>query len=158
DLLLGREPKDFDVGTNAHPEQVKQLFRSCRLIGRRFHLAHVRFGREIIEVATFRAAHTTIDEDNSVDEGGRVLDERGRILRDNLYGTIEEDVWRRDFTANALYYNIEDFSIWDYVNGVQDARDRVLRLIGDPETRYREDPVRILRAVRFAAKLDFTIH
>lgn len=159
DLLLGVEPKDFDVATNAHPDQVKQLFRNCRLIGRRFHLAHVRFGYEIIEVATFRAAHTAIDEDNSVDEGGlRVLDERGRILRDNLYGTIEEDVWRRDFTANALYYNINDFSVWDYVGGVDDARARVLRLIGDPETRYREDPVRILRAIRFAAKLGFTIH
>ena len=159
DLLIGREPKDFDIATNAHPDDVKQLFRNCRLIGRRFHLAHVRFGPEIIEVATFRAAHTEIDEDNSVDEVGvRVLDERGRILRDNLYGTIDEDVWRRDFTANALYYNIEDFSIWDYVGGVPDARDRVLRLIGDPETRYREDPVRILRAIRFAAKLDFTMH
>jgi poly(A) polymerase len=159
DLLLGLSPKDFDVATNAHPEQVKQLFRNCRLIGRRFHLAHVRFGHEIIEVATFRAAHTPVDEDNSVDEGGhRVLDERGRILRDNLYGTIDEDVWRRDFTANALYYNIEDFSVWDYVGGVEDARARVLRLIGDPETRYREDPVRMLRAVRFAAKLGFTIH
>jgi poly(A) polymerase len=159
DLLLGLHPKDFDIATNAHPDQVKQLFRNCRLIGRRFHLAHVRFGYEIIEVATFRAAHTPIDEDNSVDEGGhRVLDERGRILRDNLYGTIEEDVWRRDFTANALYYNIEDFSVWDYVGGVDDARDRVLRMIGDPETRYREDPVRMLRAVRFAAKLTFAIH
>ncbi len=159
DLLLGLYPKDFDIATNAHPEQVKQLFRNCRLIGRRFHLAHVRFGYEIVEVATFRAAHTTIDEDNSVDEAGhRVLDERGRILRDNLYGTIEEDVWRRDFTANALYYNIHDFSIWDYVGGVDDARARILRLIGDPETRYREDPVRMLRAVRFAAKLGFTIH
>jgi len=159
DLLIGREPKDFDIGTNAHPEQVKQLFRNCRLIGRRFHLAHVRFGREVIEVATFRAAHTAIDEDHSVDESGlRILDERGRILRDNLYGTIEEDVWRRDFTANALYYNIEDFSIWDYVGGVQDAKDRVLRLVGDPATRYREDPVRMLRAVRFAAKLDFAVH
>ncbi len=159
DLLLGLHPKDFDVATNAHPDQVKQLFRNCRLIGRRFHLAHVRFGYEIIEVATFRAAHTPIDEDNSVDEGGhRVLDERGRILRDNLYGTIEEDVWRRDFTANALYYNISDFSVWDYVGGVEDARARVLRLIGDPETRYREDPVRILRAIRFAAKLGFSIH
>jgi len=158
DLLLGLAPKDFDVATNAHPEQVKQLFRNCRLIGRRFHLAHVRFGYEIIEVATFRAAHTPVDEDNSVDEGGhRVLDARGRILRDNLYGTIEEDVWRRDFTANALYYNIEDFSIWDYVGGVADARARVMRLIGDPETRYREDPVRMLRAVRFAAKLGFEI-
>lgn len=159
DLLLGLNPKDFDVATDAHPEQVKQLFRNCRLIGRRFHLAHVRFGYEIIEVATFRAAHTPIDEDNSVDEGGhRVLDARGRILRDNLYGSIEEDVWRRDFTANALYYNIEDFSVWDYVGGVQDAHDRILRLIGDPETRYREDPVRMLRAIRFAAKLGFEMH
>jgi len=159
DLMLGLHPKDFDVATNARPEQVKQLFRNCRLIGRRFHLAHVRYGYEIIEVATFRAAHTAMDEDNGVDEGGhRVLDERGRILRDNLYGSIEEDVWRRDFTANALYYNIVDFSIWDYVGGFDDARNRVLRLIGDPATRYREDPVRMLRAVRFAAKLDFTIH
>ncbi len=159
DLLLGLRPKDFDIATNAHPEQVKQLFRNCRLIGRRFHLAHVRFGMEIIEVATFRASHTPIDDDNSVDEvGHRVLDSSGRILRDNLYGTIEEDVWRRDFTANALYYNIADFSVWDYVGGVVDARDRVLRLIGDPTTRYREDPVRMLRAVRFAAKLNFTLH
>jgi poly(A) polymerase len=159
DLLLGLQPKDFDIATNAHPHEVKQLFRNCRLIGRRFHLAHVRFGYEIIEVATFRAAHTPIDEDNGIDEGGhRVLDERGRILRDNLYGTIEEDVWRRDFTANALYYSIEDFSVCDYVGGFDDARARVLRLIGDPETRYREDPVRMLRAARFAAKLDFEIH
>ncbi len=159
DLLLGMEPKDFDIATDAHPEQVKELFRNCRLIGRRFHLAHVRFGPEIIEVATFRAAHTPIDDDNSLDEGGhRVLDERGRILRDNLYGTIDEDVWRRDFTANALYYNIADFSVWDYVGGVEDARAKILRLIGDPETRYHEDPVRMLRAIRFAAKLDFSIH
>jgi len=158
DLLLGLSPKDFDVATNAHPDQVKQLFRNCCLIGRRFHLAHVRFGYEIIEVATFRAAHTPMDEDNSVDESGlRVLDERGRILRDNLYGTIDEDVWRRDFTANALYYNISDFSVWDYVGGVEDARARVLRLIGDPQTRYREDPVRMLRAVRLAAKLGLKI-
>ena len=159
DLLIGLEPKDFDIATNAHPEQVKQLFRNCRLIGRRFHLAHVRFGMDIVEVATFRASHTQIDDDNSVEETGhRVLDAGGRILRDNLYGTIEEDVWRRDFTANGLYYNIEDFSIWDYVGGVADANARVLRLIGDPETRYREDPVRMLRAMRFAAKLDFTLH
>jgi poly(A) polymerase len=100
-----------------------------------------------------------VDDDHGVDETEhRALDEHGRILRDNLYGTIEEDVWRRDFTANALYYNIEDYSIWDYVGGVPDARDRILRLIGDPETRYREDPVRMLRAARFAAKLDFTLH
>jgi poly(A) polymerase len=159
DLLLGHLPKDFDIATDAHPEQVKELFRNCRLIGRRFHLAHVRFGQEIVEVATFRAAHTPIDDDNSVDEGGhRVLDAHGRILRDNLYGSIDEDVWRRDFTANALYYSIADFSVWDYVGGVEDARARVLKLIGDPETRYHEDAVRMLRAVRFAAKLDFSIH
>ncbi len=159
DLLLGLSPKDFDIATDAHPEQVRKLFRNCRLIGRRFHLAHVRFGPEILEVATFRAAHTEIDEDHGVDETGhRVLDAHGRILRDNLYGNIEEDVWRRDFTANALYYNIEDYSIWDYVGGVPDARARVLRMIGDPETRYREDPVRMLRAARFAAKLGFTLH
>jgi poly(A) polymerase len=159
DLLLGLHPKDFDIATDAHPEDVRRLFRNCRLIGRRFHLAHVRFGQEIIEVATFRAAHTEIDEDHGVDESGhRVLDESGRILRDNLYGSIEEDVWRRDFTANALYYNIEDYSIWDYVGGVVDARAKVLRLIGDAETRYREDPVRMLRAARFAAKLEFSLH
>jgi poly(A) polymerase len=159
DLLLGLSPKDFDVATDAHPEEVRKIFRNSRLIGRRFHLAHVRFGMEIIEVATFRAAHTEVDEDHSVDEvGHRVLDVHGRILRDNLYGNIEEDVWRRDFTANALYYNIEDYSIWDYVGGVPDAAARILRLIGDPETRYREDPVRMLRAARFAAKLGFTLH
>ena len=159
DLLLGLHPKDFDIATDAHPEQVRKLFRNCRLIGRRFHLAHVRFGMEIVEVATFRAAHTEVDEDHGVDETEhRVLDVHGRILRDNLYGSIEEDVWRRDFTANALYYNIADYSVWDYVGGVPDARARVLRLIGDPETRYREDPVRMLRAARFAAKLDFTLH
>ena len=158
DLLLGGTPKDFDVATNAHPQEVRSLFRNCRLIGRRFHLAHVRFGQEIIEVATFRAAHTAADEDNAIDEGGhRVLDARGRILRDNLYGTIEEDVWRRDFTANALYYNIQDFSVWDYCGGFEDCRTNVLRLIGDPATRYREDPVRMLRAIRFAAKLNFRI-
>jgi len=159
DLLLGLHPKDFDIATDAHPEQVRKLFRNCRLIGRRFHLAHVRFGMEIVEVATFRAAHTEIDEDHGVDETEhRMLDVHGRILRDNLYGSIEEDVWRRDFTANALYYNIADYSVWDYVGGVPDAKARVLRLIGDPETRYREDPVRMLRAARFAAKLGFTLH
>jgi len=159
DLLLGLHPKDFDIATDAHPDEVRKLFRNCRLIGRRFHLAHVRFGMEIVEVATFRAAHTEVDEDHGVDETEhRVLDVHGRILRDNLYGTIEEDVWRRDFTANALYYNIADYSIWDYVGGVPDAEARVLRLIGDPETRYREDPVRMLRAARFAAKLGFTLH
>ncbi len=150
DLLVGIVPKDFDVATDATPEQVKALFRNCRLIGRRFRLAHVVFGREIIEVATFRA---NVDDGS----GDRELHEGGRLLRDNVYGSIEEDAVRRDFTANALYYAIEDFSVRDYVGGYQDTIDHVLRLIGDPATRYREDPVRMLRAVRLAAKLGFTI-
>jgi poly(A) polymerase len=152
DLLLDRHPKDFDVVTNADPDQIRDLFRNCRLIGRRFRLAHVRFGRDIVEVATFRAANVIDPEDDD-----RAHSDSGRILRDNVYGTIDEDVWRRDFTVNALYYNITDYSIWDYVDGVRDVRARTLRLIGDPEMRYREDPVRMLRAVRFAAKLDFTL-
>ncbi len=173
DLLLGIRPKDFDVATNALPEEVRRLFRNCRLIGRRFRLAHVHFGSEIIEVATFRAAAAPEREDAAVDEDDdaeleaeipadvdtehRAIDERGRILRDNMYGSIEEDVWRRDFTANGLYYSVDDFSVWDFVGGVEDVRQRRLRLIGDPDARYREDPVRMLRAVRFAAKLDFSI-
>ncbi len=172
DLLLGVSPKDFDVATDARPEEVRRLFRNCRLIGRRFRLAHVVYGDEIIEVATFRAAAAPPeidDEDLREDEtvepvadpnasDHRPSDDSGRILRDNLYGTIDEDVWRRDFGANALYYNIADFSIWDYTGGVADVMKRELRLIGDPETRYREDPVRLLRAARFAAKLGFTLH
>jgi poly(A) polymerase len=220
DLLIGITPKDFDIATSALPEEVKRTFRNCRLIGRRFRLAHVFFGREIIEVATFRATSTPVDEvptetaadldddelpedleddedlddelDDEADEstvlaeagphqtgfhGGRpladrdrsrhagagdddedhVTDEHGRILRDNAYGTIDDDVWRRDFTANALYYNIADFSIWDYTGGVEDIGARRLKLIGDPVTRYREDPVRMLRAARFEAKLGFTL-
>jgi poly(A) polymerase len=221
DLLIGITPKDFDIATSALPEEVKRTFRNCRLIGRRFRLAHVFFGREIIEVATFRATgepdvgaepiDTAVpdldddespealiaeleDDDEDIDEstvlaeagshrtgihghtplverdrsrhagaGGsdededRVTDEHGRILRDNVYGNIEDDVWRRDFTANALYYNIADFSIWDYVGGVEDIKARRLKLIGDPVTRYREDPVRMLRAARFEAKLGFTL-
>jgi poly(A) polymerase len=168
DLLLGITPKDFDVATNALPEEVRRLFRNCRLIGRRFRLAHVHFGSEIIEVATFRAAAAPEREDAEdsdleaesplvEDSEHRAFDTTGRILRDNIYGTIQDDVWRRDFAANGLYYNIEDFSIWDFVDGVSDVRARRLKLIGDPETRYREDPVRMLRAVRFAAKLDFSI-
>jgi poly(A) polymerase len=257
DLLIGLEPKDFDVATDALPEQIKRLFRNCRLVGRRFRLAHVFFGRDIIEVATFRAASapsqgeeplpdadpedgeaaelddpqlleaeslgsTRLSEaglsDTALDEAGpdlsdprlsdsaanrasvnvgadghargasgsaargargasnydrtfptadpdtdtdvlaeRMFDETGRILRDNVYGTIDADVWRRDFTANSLYYNIADFSVWDYCGGVEDVRARKLKLIGDPETRFREDPVRMLRAARFEAKLGFTI-
>lgn len=151
DLLLGREPKDFDVGTDARPEDVRRLFRNCRLIGRRFRLAHVIFGREVIEVATFRALH-----DGSADDDVYQTDE-GRVLRDNVYGSLEEDAWRRDFTVNALYYNIEDFSVVDYTGGLADLKQGLLRLIGEPELRFREDPVRMIRAVRFAAKLGFSI-
>jgi poly(A) polymerase len=217
DLLLGITPKDFDIATSALPEEVKRTFRNCRLIGRRFRLAHVFFGREIIEVATFRATSApdepieavAPDLDDDVDAGDlddelgedldadestvlaeagshqtgfhgtpplverdrsrhagagsddddvdRVTDEHGRILRDNAYGSIDDDVWRRDFTANSLYYNIADFSIWDYTGGVEDIAARRLKLIGDPVTRYREDPVRMLRAARFEAKLGFTL-
>ncbi|WP_233510876.1 polynucleotide adenylyltransferase PcnB [Dyella psychrodurans] len=150
DLLLGGHPKDFDVATNATPDEVKKLFRNCRLIGRRFRLAHVVYGNEIIEVATFRG---TSEEQG---EGDRhVVD--GRIVRDNVWGSIEEDAHRRDFRVNAMYYGISDFSVRDYVGGMKDLHDRVLHLIGDPATRYREDPVRMLRAARLAAKLDFRI-
>lgn len=233
DVMIGRHPKDFDIATNALPDEVRALFRNCRLVGRRFRLAHVIFGREVIEVATFRAASAPspneeppsdeeveeeaaevegeapaidldAEEEGDVDDEGeespasepsteeaqqpdvyaapavsatlspaegmrrgglglegvdheRVLDMHGRLLRDNVYGSIEEDVWRRDFTANALYYNIADFSLWDFVGGAADIAARRLRLIGDPETRYREDPVRMLRAARFEAKLGFEL-
>ncbi|HXO15249.1 MAG TPA: hypothetical protein VN835_02820, partial [Steroidobacteraceae bacterium] len=202
DLLLGLEPKDFDVVTDALPEEVKRLFRNSRLVGRRFRLAHVFFGRDIIEVATFRATSAPSQGDEPLPEADPedgeapelddpqlevepaalpaprapaqraarsgaendpeaaaqlMFDASGRILRDNIYGTIDEDVWRRDFTANALYYNIADFSVWDYVGGAQDIAARTLKLIGDPETRFREDPVRMLRAARFEAKLGFQL-
>jgi poly(A) polymerase len=153
DLLLGREPKDFDIATDARPEDVRRLFRNCRLIGRRFRLAHVMFGRDVIEVATFRALQDAAEET----EGERHVDAEGRIVRDNVYGSLEEDAFRRDFTVNALYYNIADFSVIDHVRGVEDVKSGMLRLIGDPVTRYREDPVRMLRAVRFATKLGFRI-
>ncbi len=141
DLLLGHEPKDFDVTTNASPEEVHKLFKKSRLIGRRFKLVHVGFGRNVIEVATFRAPP---EEDQHVD---------GRIMRDNVFGTLEQDAWRRDFTINALYYDIRDFSIIDYTGGIADLEAGLIRLIGDVETRYREDPVRMLRALRFVGKL-----
>jgi poly(A) polymerase len=148
DTLLGLKPKDFDVATNASPEQVRQVFRNCRLIGRRFLLAHVHFGQEIIEVATFRKQH---------DESGDGVIENGCIIRDNVYGTIDEDACRRDFTINALYYDIADFSLLDYANGLDDLHAKIIRLIGNPAERYQEDPVRMLRAVRLAAKLGFEI-
>lgn len=149
DMLLGREPKDFDVVTDATPGQIRELFRNSRLIGRRFRLAHVHFGDEIVEVSTFRAPHL-------VDGGeGHVVD--GQIIRDNVYGNINDDVWRRDFTVNALFYNIHDESVVDYIDGMRDIRACCIRLIGDPRRRFIEDPVRLLRAVRFATKLGFRI-
>jgi poly(A) polymerase len=152
DLLLGHEPKDFDVVTDATPEQVRKLFRNSRLIGRRFRLAHVFFGRDIVEVATFRGSGEGVGGESELTQS-----DEGRLLRDNVYGTIEEDAWRRDFSVNALFYNIADFSVLDYVGGMDDINAGILRLIGDPETRFHEDPVRMLRAVRFAVKLGFLI-
>jgi poly(A) polymerase len=152
DLLLGGEPKDFDVATNASPEEVRRLFRRARLIGRRFQIVHVYCGPDTIEVTTFRAHTTQSDE-----EDARVTAEDGMLLRDNVFGSQHEDAARRDFTVNALYYDPEKEEIWDYHDGVGDAHKKVLRMIGDPTTRYREDPVRMLRATRFAAKLDFHI-
>lgn len=149
-MLLGREPKDFDIVTNAWPEHIRQLFRNCHLVGRRFRLAHVRFGREIVEVATFRASESRNGDAERVSVNGR-------IVRDNVYGTLEEDAWRRDFSINCLYYNIRNFAVLDFAGGMDDLDAGVVRLIGDPELRWREDPVRILRAIRFAAKLGFEI-
>lgn len=153
DLLLDLHPKDFDVATDATPEQVKQFFRRSRIVGRRFRIVHVRFGRDIVEVTTFRAPHDT-------GNGGRDTahqSAQGMLLRDNVFGSINEDASRRDFTINALYYHPTDNTIYDYANGMADIAKKRLRIIGDPETRYREDPVRMLRAARFAAKLGFTI-
>jgi poly(A) polymerase len=158
DLLLGHEPKDFDIATDATPEQVRAVFRNCRLIGRRFRLAHVFFGPEIIEVATFRGTGTGDADSIDAASADARLVENGMIVRDNVYGSIAEDALRRDFTVNALYYNIADFSLVDYAGGLEDIREGRLRLIGDDaEARYREDPVRMLRAVRFACKLGFMI-
>lgn len=160
DLLLGREPKDFDVATNARPEQIRELFRNARLIGRRFRLAHIRFGNEIIEVATFRSASAPVeefDEDGEAQDPAREQSPNGMLLTDNVYGTIEEDALRRDFTVNALYYTPKDFCVYDFVGGIEDLSAGVIRIIGDPEARYREDPVRMLRALRFAAKLGLQV-
>ena len=147
DLLAGIKPKDFDVATSAHPDQIRGVFRSCRLVGRRFVIAHVRMGSEIVEVTTFRGNITDMHE----------RDETGRILSDNEYGTLETDAFRRDFTINALYYDIRDYAIVDFCGGLEDLKAGVLRLIGDPELRYREDPVRMLRAIRIANKLKFRL-
>ncbi len=149
DLLIKQSPKDFDVATNATPQQVKKLFRHARIIGRRFKLIHIPYHREIIEVATFRAhepVHTNLQ-----------TNEQGMLIEDNVYGTLEQDAWRRDFSVNSLYYHIENGSIVDFTHGFQDIQNKLIRIIGDPVTRYKEDPVRMLRAVRFSAKLNFTI-
>lgn len=150
DLLLGKTPKDFDVATDAHPEEVRDLFRNSRLIGRRFRIVHVTFGHEIVEVATFRAGH-------SEETTSRHFSEGGMILSDNVYGTFDEDVHRRDFAMNALYYQPETDTLLDEVGGLDDIRQRRIRLIGDPQSRFREDPVRMLRAIRFKTKLDFIL-
>lgn len=158
DLLLDLEPKDFDVATSATPEQVRATFRNARLIGRRFKLVHVHFGREIIEVATFRASHGDEGEDTAAQSSEDARQsESGRLLRDNVYGTLEQDAQRRDFTINSLYYDVRTGNIHDFAQGLHDIRNRQVRLIGDPVQRYLEDPVRMLRAVRFAAKLGFEI-
>lgn len=150
DLLLGQKPKDFDVATNARPEQIQAIFqRQCRLIGRRFRLAHIMFGRDVIEVATFRANHTEKHGEHQSRQS-----EEGMLLRDNVYGTLEQDAQRRDFTVNALYYNPKNNKLYDFFNGLSDLHAGKLRLIGEVVTRYQEDPVRMLRAIRFMAKLE----
>jgi len=163
DLLLGKNPKDFDIATDASPEQLKSLFRNARIIGRRFKIIHLRFGREIIEVTTFRAPH---DIENKIADNvprRRIQNQdsahstAGMILRDNVYGNIDEDALRRDFTINALYYTIDKFRILDFSTGLEDLESKQIRMIGDPAERYKEDPVRMLRAIRFAAKLGFSI-
>ena len=154
DLLLGRTPKDFDVATNATPEQIRRLFRRSRVIGRRFQIVHVYCGPDLIEVTTFRAATPEAEDDEDAD---RVTAADGMLLRDNVFGSQEEDAARRDFTVNALYYDPQRQEVWDGHGGVADAQKKLLRMIGDPVQRFREDPVRMLRAARFAAKLDFHI-
>ncbi|MGJ3492964.1 Poly(A) polymerase I precursor [Piscirickettsia salmonis] len=156
DLLIGQTPKDFDVVTSAHPDQINKIFRNCRLIGRRFRLAHIYFSGEIIEVATFRAGTVTQETEANNGHSHRKT-ENGQIIRDNIYGTLADDVWRRDFTINALYYDPIGNVILDYVDGLNDIQSSNIRMIGDPEQRYQEDPVRMLRAVRFACKLAFNI-
>jgi len=168
DLLLSRRPKDFDIGTSAHPYQVKKLFRNCWIIGRRFRLAHVRFGLKAIEVATFRRhvpagseseASLHEPEPQAIDpaEQGRLDAQQLLIKHDNTFGTPEEDAFRRDFTINALFYDIGSYSIIDYVGGLQDLKDGIIRSIGDPNERFQEDPVRMLRAIVMAARLNFKI-
>jgi len=156
DILLDQQPKDFDVATNATPEQVKQVIKRSRIVGRRFQIVHVRMGREIIEVTTFRAHHQNNKTKKNQKDKSRRSD-KGLLLRDNIFGSIDEDASRRDFTMNALYYHPQDNSLYDFADGISDIDKRIIRMIGEPKLRYREDPVRMLRAVRFAAKLGFSI-
>ena len=151
DLLLDLKPKDFDIATDATPEQVRKLFRNSRIIGRRFKIVHVRFGPEIIEVTTFRGDHDQGDDKTSK------RNDAGMLIRDNVYGDVEQDAIRRDFTINALYYTTEDFSVRDYVGGVRDLTDGIIRIVGEPEQRIVRDPVRMLRAIRHAARNNFNI-
>ena len=151
DLLLRKSPKDFDVATNATPNQIRKLFKNARIIGRRFKLAHILYHREIIEVATFRGSDT---KDKQAEQRTNA---KGMLVRDNVYGNLEEDAWRRDFTINSLYYDVRDSAIINYTGGFKDVLDKQIRMIGDPTIRYQEDPVRILRAIRFSAKLNFKI-
>lgn len=155
DLLLEGKPKDFDIATDATPEEVHALFRNSRIIGRRFRIVHVRFGREVIEVTTFRGHHDS--EEEGTQAPGSQQSAKGLLLRDNVYGTLEEDAVRRDLTVNALYYDAGTFEVFDQVGGLEDLEARQIRVIGDPAQRYREDPVRMLRTLRFAAKLDFSV-
>ncbi len=149
DLLLHKAPKDFDVATNATPNEIRNLFKNGRIIGRRFKLVHILFHREIIEVATFRS--------HEAEASSQQANERGILVRDNTYGSLDEDAWRRDFTVNSLYYNIDDSSIIDFTGGVNDVENKLIRIIGEPTIRYTEDPVRMLRAIRFSAKLHFSL-
>jgi poly(A) polymerase len=155
DLLLKRQPKDFDIATDATPEQIRKMFRNCRLIGRRFRLAHILFRGEVIETATFRAP-VPVDEEAHGENTFRTGEE-GMVMRDNVFGTPEQDALRRDFTINALFYSIADFSIIDYAGGLEDLKKKTVRVIGDPDTRFTEDPVRMIRAARFAGTLGFEI-
>jgi poly(A) polymerase len=145
-MLLGRSPKDFDISTDAQPSQIRKIFRNCFLIGRRFRLAHIVFGRKVIETSTFRAPPKAVKNKDGLYQS-----------ENNTFGTPEEDAKRRDFTINGLFYDIKTFSVIDYVGGLKDLERKVIRSIGDPNVRFREDPVRMMRAVKFAAKLDFSI-
>lgn len=156
DLLLEKHPKDFDVATDATPEQIRKLFKNALIIGRRFQIVHIRFGREIIEVTTFRGKHTPTESTKK--NKTSAVSKEGMLLRDNVFGNMEEDAERRDFSVNALYLDPDKGAIYDYHNGLEDLESRSLRLIGDPDTRFKEDPVRVLRAARFVSKLNFNLN